>query len=91
MREILAAAQPIYGTPKNLCVWTKTNAGMGTFYRSQHELVFVFKVGTGHAHQQFWSRRERPLPVQRLDLPRRKHLQARPDGGVGAPIPPSSL
>ena len=46
MREILAAAQPIYGTPKNLCVWAKTNAGMGTFYRSQHELVFVFKVGT---------------------------------------------
>ena len=46
MREILAAAQPIYGSPKNLCVWAKTNAGMGTFYRSQHELVFVFKVGT---------------------------------------------
>ena len=46
MREILAASQPIYGSPKNLCVWAKTNAGMGTFYRSQHELVFVFKVGT---------------------------------------------
>jgi DNA modification methylase len=47
MREILAAARSIYGSPKNLCVWAKTNAGMGTFYRSQHELVFVFKVGTG--------------------------------------------
>jgi DNA modification methylase len=46
MREILAAAQPVYGSPKNLCVWAKTNAGMGSFYRSQHELVFVFKVGT---------------------------------------------
>jgi DNA modification methylase len=31
---------------KNLCVWNKTNGGMGTFYRSKHELVFVFKVGT---------------------------------------------
>ena len=31
---------------KNLCIWAKTNAGMGTFYRSQHELVAVFKVGT---------------------------------------------
>ena len=35
---------------KNLCVWVKTNAGMGTFYRSQHELIFVFKHGQG-AHQ----------------------------------------
>ena len=32
---------------KNICVWAKTNAGMGSFYRSQHELVFVFKNGTG--------------------------------------------
>jgi DNA modification methylase len=31
---------------KQLCVWSKTNGGMGTFYRSKHELVFVFKVGT---------------------------------------------
>jgi hypothetical protein len=30
---------------QNLCVWTKTNAGMGSFYHSQHELVFVFKNG----------------------------------------------
>lgn len=46
MGEMLTAAAPIYGAPKNLCVWSKTNAGMGAFYRSQHELVFVFKVGT---------------------------------------------
>jgi DNA modification methylase len=32
---------------KNLCTWAKTNAGMGTFYRSQTELVFVWKVGPG--------------------------------------------
>jgi hypothetical protein len=31
---------------KNVCCWVKTNAGMGTFYRSQHELIFVFKSGT---------------------------------------------
>ena len=35
-----------YSDLKNVCVWNKTNAGMGTFYRSQHELVFVFKAGT---------------------------------------------
>jgi DNA modification methylase len=32
---------------KNLCVWTKDNGGMGSLYRSQHELVFVFKHGRG--------------------------------------------
>jgi hypothetical protein len=41
--EVLAAAGDLYEY-KNLCVWNKTNAGMGTFYRSKHELVFVFKV-----------------------------------------------
>jgi hypothetical protein len=45
-QELLAAATPVYGPPKNLCIWVKTNGGMGTFYRSQHELVYVFKHGT---------------------------------------------
>lgn len=44
-REILAAAEPIFGPIKQLCVWVKDNGGMGTFYRSQHELVYVFKNG----------------------------------------------
>ncbi len=35
----------IYGGLLNLCVWNKSNAGMGSLYRSKHELVFVFKVG----------------------------------------------
>lgn len=46
MGELLAAGLSVYQELKNLIVWTKTNAGMGSFYRSQHELVFVFKVGT---------------------------------------------
>ena len=46
MGELLAAAEGNYSDQKNLCVWNKTNAGMGAFYRSKHELVFVFKVGT---------------------------------------------
>ena len=45
MREVLDAAKP-YSELKNLCVWVKTNAGMGSLYRSQHELVLVFKNGT---------------------------------------------
>lgn len=44
--ELQAAAYPIFGKQKNLCVWAKDAAGMGSFYRSQHELVFVFKNGT---------------------------------------------
>jgi len=44
--ELLAAGQMAFGELKNLCVWNKTNGGMGSFYRSKHELVFVFKVGS---------------------------------------------
>lgn len=46
MRELLDAGEEVFAELKNLCVWNKTNAGMGTFYRSKHELVFVYKVGT---------------------------------------------
>jgi DNA modification methylase len=35
---------------KNLCVWTKNCGGMGSLYRSQHELIFVYKNGGGEAH-----------------------------------------
>jgi len=48
--ELLAAADGVYGEVKNLCVWVKDNAGMGSLYRSQHELVFVFKHGR-HEHR----------------------------------------
>ncbi|MBR1156000.1 DNA methyltransferase [Bradyrhizobium sp. JYMT SZCCT0428] len=43
--ELLAAAGAVYAKTLNLCVWNKTNAGMGSLYRSQHELIFVFKHG----------------------------------------------
>lgn len=43
--ELLAAGQVVFDELKNICVWTKTNGGMGSLYRSQHELVFVFKRG----------------------------------------------
>jgi DNA modification methylase len=47
MSELLAAAKQVYDSLLNLCVWTKNNAGMGSFYRSQHELIFVFRNGKG--------------------------------------------
>ncbi len=46
MLEILNASQNIYADLINLCVWDKGTGGMGSLYRSQHELVFVFKNGT---------------------------------------------
>lgn len=45
MKEILAAGDAVYDELKNLVVWNKDNGGMGAFYRSKHELVFVFKKG----------------------------------------------
>jgi DNA modification methylase len=45
MRELLDAGENVFSELKNLCVWNKTNGGMGSFYRSKHELIFVFKVG----------------------------------------------
>ena len=44
--EMLGAGRSVYSELKNFCVWNKTNAGMGSFYRSKHELVFVWKSGT---------------------------------------------
>jgi DNA modification methylase len=45
IREIINAASLFYEF-KNLCVWNKDNGGMGSLYRSKHELVFVFKNGS---------------------------------------------
>ncbi len=45
LAELYGAADPVYEEIKNLIVWVKTNAGMGSFYRSQHELILAAKVG----------------------------------------------
>jgi DNA modification methylase len=47
MTELLAAGREIDAELENLCIWAKDNAGMGSLYRSQHELIFVFKTGDG--------------------------------------------
>jgi DNA modification methylase len=46
MGEMLAAGESVYAQLKNLIVWAKDNGGMGSFYRSRHELIFVFKNGS---------------------------------------------
>jgi hypothetical protein len=45
--EVLAAGKQFYDAPLNLCVWVKNSGGKGSFYRSQHELIFVFRNGKG--------------------------------------------
>lgn len=44
--QLIAAGKTVFSELKNIVVWMKENGGMGTFYRSQHELIAVFKVGT---------------------------------------------
>jgi DNA modification methylase len=43
--QILEAGLAVYGEAKNVCVWTKSNGGMGSFYRSAHEFIYLFKNG----------------------------------------------
>jgi DNA modification methylase len=46
IHSLMSVGKLIYGELKNLICWVKDNAGMGSFYRSRHELVTVFKSGT---------------------------------------------
>lgn len=45
LKELLAATEDLFTVMLNLCVWNKNNGGMGSFYRSKHELIGVFKHG----------------------------------------------
>jgi DNA modification methylase len=46
LQELLAAGHAVFSELKNLCVWNKSNAGLGSLYRARHELIFAFKSGT---------------------------------------------
>ena len=45
LREVLDAGEAVYDELKNLIVWAKPQGGMGSFYRSRHELIFAFRKG----------------------------------------------
>lgn len=45
MDDVSVACSNLYGELLNICVWNKSNAGMGSLYRSKHEMVFVYRVG----------------------------------------------
>ncbi len=46
LQEMIAAGEAAYTEFKALCVWEKSNGGLGSLYRSKHELILVFKNGT---------------------------------------------
>ena len=66
MAELQEAGEAVFTELKNLVVWNKTNGGMGAFYRSKHELIFVFKQGDGPHTNSFGRRsslwRSSPMP-----------------------------
>ena len=47
MDDVTTSTADIYNELLNICVWNKSNAGMGSLYRSKHEMVFVYRVGVG--------------------------------------------
>jgi DNA modification methylase len=46
MDSVSEVGSKVYGELLNVCIWNKSNAGMGSLYRSKHELIFVYRVGT---------------------------------------------
>jgi hypothetical protein len=61
--------EEIYSKLMNLCVWNKSNAGMGSLYCSKHELIFVFKVGKGaHVNNVALEREVAPPSAKRKIL-----------------------
>jgi hypothetical protein len=43
--ELIEVGRELYGNMLNIAVWVKSNAGQGSFYRSRHEFIGVFRVG----------------------------------------------
>lgn len=51
--HMLDAARGVFEDVRNWIIWVKTNAGMGTFYRSQFEIIFAFRVSPGKVTNNF--------------------------------------
>ena len=79
-RELLAAGEDVYSELMNLCVWNKSNAGMGSLYRSKHELIFVFKVGKGAHINNVALGRLWPAPDQCLGLCQPERIERHREG-----------
>jgi DNA modification methylase len=67
--ELLSAARPIYSEWKNLLVWSKGNAGRGTFYHPAHELIAAFKSGSAAHIQNFGAGEKGRYRTNLLEYP----------------------
>lgn len=88
--ELFSAVEQVRLTPLNMCVWAKTNAGMGTFYRSQHEIVLAVKKGSaphinnfelgkkGRSRSNLWSYRGMNVVGQERDDLLKLHPTVKP-------------
>ena len=80
MREVLEAGRVIFTELKNICIWNKTNGGMGSLYRSKHEFVWIFKKGSApHVNNVMLGSHGR-YPDQRVGLRRGQHFPRRSNG-----------
>ena len=77
----MEAGRLAYGETLNIVLWVKSNAGQGSFYRSQHEFVVVFRAGEA-ANEERRTRAPRSFAFECLKLPRRKHIRRRTYGGA---------
>jgi hypothetical protein len=78
--ELLEAGAAAYDELKNICVWTKTTPGQGSFYRSQYELVFVYKRGKAPHLNTFELGQHGPTRSNVWRLRRRQHVSRWPVG-----------
>ena len=85
MRQMLDAGEAMYDELKSLIVWSKDNGGMGTFYRSRHELVFVFKNGSAPHLNNFELGQHGRYRTNVWQYRGVNTVKSRPDGRAGAP------
>jgi DNA modification methylase len=88
MKELLAAGPAAYSELKDVCVWVKNKAVVGSLYRSQHELVFVFKHGESPHHHNLKFRRFGRSRSNLWHYPTAKSFSQLPNGDTLALEPP---
>jgi hypothetical protein len=80
--ELMAAAKAVYADAVNVVAWVKSNAGQGSFYRSQHELIGVFRVGKAPHLNNCRAWPAWALALECLALRRRELVPSRAHGGA---------
>ncbi len=84
IEDMIAACSQIYGDRLNICIWNKSNAGMGGLYRSKHEFVLVYRVGNVPHRKQRRTWPPRTQPDKCLGLSVCEHVRRIEASGSGA-------